>query len=236
MRLTNYFAGILALLLSWSAMADIYTPFHAQYNAYRNGQKLGTANQLLEKLNQDQFKLTYQTDVSYFFLSDKRKEVSIFSIVDDSLKAFTYDYERTGTGTDHKLAALFDDNTKRIKLGTGDSFVWQNELDNQLVYFAIKQQLLAGKSQFTIPALNYRGELNDFNFMVEKTESLSLPFGDVEAIKVKRVREGSSRETYAWFAPSMDYLMVRLRQLKDGDEQGDIKLHRYNQITAEPSP
>ena len=225
--------AIALFAFSFSALADIFTPFHAQYNAYRNGSKLGTANQLLEKLSDNQFRLTYQTDVSYFFLSDKRKEVSVFDVNDNRILPYQYHYERTGTGSDHQLFAQFDHQAKKIKVAADEAPIVDlplaDTIDNQLIYFAIKQQLLTGSSHFVVPALNYRGEVTEFVFEVEKNETLTLPFGKVDTIKVKRIREGSSRETFAWFAPDMDYLMVRLRQLKEGDEQGDIKLHRFTQ-------
>ena len=232
----NKLVVIALLALSFSASGGVFTPFHAQYNAYRNGSKLGTANQLLEKLSDNQYRLTYQTDVSYFFLSDKRKEVSLFDLNKEQIIPLQYHYDRTGTGSDHRVLAQFDHQLQQIKVAEDDepivSLPMAKAIDNQLIYFAIKQQLKSGKQHFVVPALNYRGDITDFEFEVEKTEDLTLPFGVVQAIKIKRIREGSSRETFAWFAPKLDYLMVRLLQLKDGEEQGDIKLHRFSPLSA----
>ena len=38
------------------------------------------------------------------------------------------------------------------------------------------------------------------------------------AVKVKIIRENAKRETYAWFAPSLNYQLVRLQQFKEGEE------------------
>jgi hypothetical protein len=46
-------------------------------------------------------------------------------------------------------------------------------------------------------------------------------------VKLKINRGSSSRETFAWFSPSLDYALVRLQQFKDGKEQGDIKLKNF---------
>ena len=39
--------------------------------------------------------------------------------------------------------------------------------------------------------------------------------------------DSNKRETFAWFAPSLNYTLVRLQQFKEGDEQGDIKLKSF---------
>jgi hypothetical protein len=45
---------------------------------------------------------------------------------------------------------------------------------------------------------------------------------------VKLIRDSKKRETFAWFAPSLNYTLVRLQQFKEGDEQGDIKLKSFD--------
>ncbi len=80
--------------------------------------------------------------------------------------------------------------------------------------------------------LTDRGELKQYNLVVMSTEQLSLPYGLLEGVKVKIVRPNSSRETYAWFAPSLGYQLVRLKQFKDGEEQGDIQLSAFTTAAA----
>ena len=58
-------------------------------------------------------------------------------------------------------------------------------------------------------------------------EQLDLPYGTIEALKVEIERDSSSRVTYAWFAPDLNYQLVRLQQFKDGDEQGDLRLKAF---------
>ena len=59
-------------------------------------------------------------------------------------------------------------------------------------------------------------------------ETVDLPYGKIEAIKVEIVRESKSRYTLAWFAPDLNYQLVRLQQFKDGDEQGDLRLKAFS--------
>jgi carbamoylphosphate synthase large subunit len=47
-------------------------------------------------------------------------------------------------------------------------------------------------------------------------------------VKVKVKRESNKRQTFAWFAPSIDFVLVRIQQFKEGEEQGDIRLSSYS--------
>ena len=58
-------------------------------------------------------------------------------------------------------------------------------------------------------------------------EQLDLPFGMIEGIKVKILRENSTRETIAWFSPQLNYQLVKLQQFKSGNEQGEIRLKHF---------
>ncbi|GAB2705236.1 DUF3108 domain-containing protein [Aliiglaciecola sp. 3_MG-2023] len=224
------FSGIVlfCLTLGASAHAAELIEFDAQYKAFRYGKELGTAELKLESLGRERFRLSYQSKVSMFFLSDKRSEVSLFSFTDDKIVPFKYNYERTGFGSDKSLVAQFDRQKNSIKINNDSSLHWHNEFDNQLYRLDIQLQLAEGKKDLQYNLLNYRGELRQYNLVVMSTEQLSLPYGLLEGVKVKIVRPNSSRETYAWFAPSLNYQLVRLKQLKDGEEQGDIQLSAFS--------
>jgi hypothetical protein len=45
----------------------------------------------------------------------------------------------------------------------------------------------------------------------------------VDTVVVERVRDDDERSTRIWFAPSLNYLLVRLRQIEK-DEDNDVML------------
>ena len=51
-----------------------------------------------------------------------------------------------------------------------------------------------------------------------------LPYGLVKAIRLKREVVDKKRVTYAWFAPELNYLLVKLYQVKGGVEQFEAQL------------
>lgn len=221
-----------------NASSVALTPFHAQYTAYKWDDDVGNVEMKLERLSPSQYSLTYSSKVSKFFLSDKRYEHSIFTVENGTLVPSQYYYSRSGTGPDDKLNVSFGKNGSDSILveaeGEERSLAWENEIDNQIYRIDLPRKLAAGKTTTEYHFINYRGQKRHYGIEVVGKEKLNLPYGHLDTIKVKLVRDSKTRETFAWFAPELDYNLVRLQQFKDGDEQGDIKLRSYVTLTGKP--
>lgn len=209
-----------------------FVDFSAEFAAFRYGRELGNATIALSKVSEKQYRLDYSSSLSIFFLSDKRKETSYFSIENQQIIPHNYIYIRTGTGSDKHVNVVFDHDKNKILVNDRPSFPLEDQFDNQLYRLDIQAKLAAGQSDFNYKIINYRGELREYQFKVLNNEKLSLPFGEIETIKVAMLRENSTRQTYVWFAPALNYQLVRLQQFKDGEEQGDIQLRQF---TLKPS-
>lgn len=208
-----------------SSIAQTLKPFEAKYDAYRNGSKLGDAIMRLTEEPSGHYMLYYKSDVSIFFLSDKREETSVFSVTDSGkLVPWQYQYKRTGTGSDKKLSLEFDSEKNEITINKKSVINWNGEWDNQLYRIDFQNQLKTKAENIRYDLINYRGQKKQYNFEIIGEEMVNLPYGSINAIKVKTIRANKNRETYSWFAPDLDYLLVRLQQFKKGDEQGDIQL------------
>jgi hypothetical protein len=207
--------------------ADPFSDFAAEFKAYRFGKELGRADLALSKLEDNNYRLDYSSSVSIFFLSDKRKETSYFTIEDDKIIPQSYVFKRTGTGSNKHTRIDFDHEKSKILVNDRPSFPLEDQFDNQLYRLDLQAKLAKGETKFEYRVINDRGEYREYQMQVLGTESLVLPFGSIDAIKVGIVRENSSRSTFAWFSPALNYQLVRLQQFKDGEEQGDIKLSQY---------
>jgi len=206
-------------------------PFEATYTAFKWGDDVGNATMKLEPLADEQYSLTYSSHVSKFFLSDERFEHSIFMIEDSSLVPSQYHYARTGTGPDSEISILFKKSPSPVVVVEGkDNLVWDDELDNQLYRIDLGRQLAVDKRDLGYDFINYRGQKRHYGIHILGKETLALPYGKLDTIKVKLVRDSKTRETFAWYSPKLDYQLVRLQQFKDGDEQGDIKLKAYKRL------
>ncbi|MFT5541967.1 MAG: hypothetical protein ACI97K_000902 [Glaciecola sp.] len=209
---------------------DLPSPFLAKYDAYRHDNNVGSAELSLKATSKDLYELKYSSKVSRFFLSDKRYETTLFSFADGLITPVSYAFKRKGTGPNKSLNATFDNDSKTIIIKDKENLEWNGELDNQLFRIDISRQLAQGKNQFTYKFLNYRGQKRNYQIEVVGKETLQLPYGVVEAVKVKVNRESKKRQTFAWYAPSLDFVLVRLQQFKEGEEQGDIRLKTYQEL------
>ena len=59
-----------------------------------------------------------------------------------------------------------------------------------------------------------------------------LPYGLVKTIRLKREVIEKKRVTYAWFAPELDYLLVKLHQIKGDVEQFEAQLQSVITINS----
>ena len=203
-------------------------PFDAKFVAYRAGSDVGYAVLSLKTVDANEYELTYKSKLSRFFLSDKRYEKSLFKIENDVFVPLHYEYKRTGTGSNKSLSLNFNEEKQKIHIDEKTSLDWAGEFDNQLFRIDLPQKLAAGNEEARYDFINYRGEKRRYDVSVQAQENLSLPYGQLNAIKVKIDRQSNSRVTYAWFAPSLDYNLVRLQQFKNDKEQGDIQLESFS--------
>jgi len=72
------------------------------------------------------------------------------------------------------------------------------------------------------------GDITRLHFERQGEERIEVPFGTFDTIKVERVREDKDRRLIAWFAPALDWLPVRVRQIRDGSTVARMELRRLN--------
>lgn len=222
-----FLSVLVSLTISPLANADEIEPFKATYTAYHDDDDVGEATLHLIKLTDDMYQMEYYSSVSKFFLSDKRYERSVFKMSDEDLMPVTYEYIRRGTGPNKALNLNFDAQNQQIIVNEEETMPWRGELDNQLFRIDLSRQLANDKRKVTYDFINYRGEKRQYRLEVLDTETLTLPYGEVAAIKVKINRESKKRVTFAWFSEELDWSLVRLQQFKEGKEQGDIRLKSF---------
>ncbi len=66
--------------------------------------------------------------------------------------------------------------------------------------------------------------MKDYTYQYDGEEELILPYGLVKTVRYKREIKAKKRITYTWFAPELNYLLVKLYQIKAGNEQFEAQL------------
>ncbi len=210
-------------------------PFIAKYKLYRSGKEHGTAERELFALN-SLYRLRYESSIEWMIFSDERFESSEFKVENNQVKPLSYKMQRKGTGPDRTYSVTFDRENKKIigpkkrrnkrrKKEVPGAQKWdENWLDPISYQQQLNIDLRLGKKDFKYAFINRKGAEHEYVFKLTGEETLMLPYGEVKALKVERVYEDSDRQTIAWYAPELDYALVRIWKGKSGVEQFDIHL------------
>lgn len=209
--------------------------FNASFNLTRGNFKIGTMDVSLQL--EDDGHYVYKTRsrpvrwLGWFF-KDNLDESSRGVIIGDRIKPATYTYTRTG-GKKEKHAELnFDWQTMTVKNNV-DSIPWEmgitdGTLDRLVVQLAMMQSLTGGKKTMRYQIAD-GGKLKQYDFAVIGTETIDLPAGRFETVKLKKLRSNTKRETLLWCAPKLGYLPVRIwqREKDDSEYQSDLVSFTY---------
>lgn len=99
----------------------------------------------------------------------------------------------------------------------------ENSLDRLSFQLQLQQDLLLRKPNVTYKIV-HNNSIKNNQFDIIGEEIITTKAGDVKTLKIKVVRENTSRVTFIWVATDWKYLLVRLIQLKDNKEQFSIEL------------
>jgi hypothetical protein len=211
-------------------------PYIARYKLFRSGKEHGSAERELFTLN-SLYRLRYESSIKWMIFSDERFETSEFKIENNQVMPLNYKMERKGTGPDRSYSVTFDRENKKIIGPKKRKKRRKNQLpgatkwdESWLDPISYQQQLYIdlrlGKKEFNYAFINRKGVENEYKFRAVGEELLMLPYGSVKAIKIERVYDQESdRQTVAWFAPELDYALVRIWKGKSGVEQFDLQLN-----------
>ena len=92
------------------------------------------------------------------------------------------------------------------------------------------EQVRKGFSSAELQVLD-GGKIKNMRFINEGTQTLNTKLGTFETVVVRRVRQGSSRETVTWFAPKLNYVPVQIEQLKKGNLVARLKINKLKDLS-----
>ncbi len=221
MRICTQLISVLLLMTALSAQAtELFRPYKAVYKAQWDiGISFGgdAIGQLQRKGDR------WISSLSAKALIAKMNEFSEFTIVDQTIQPQLYEYHRKviGSNKDAVLKFNWDNNTvvndvakkpwsMDIAAGTQDNLSYQMQL---------RLDLAAGKTDLSYQVAD-GGRIKTYPFIIIGTETVTTAIGSFEAIKIQRDRgQDSKRETFIWYAPELDYIVVKLQQVeKSGKE------------------
>lgn len=225
------FAGA---LLPTSLIAGELTQYEASYDILRKGSNYGSAVRTLKKLKDNTYKVNYSSDIHWMIFSDTREESSTFTFKDQKVTPIHYYQKSEGTLPDEDYKIDFNFKNHTI-LSNQSKYPlkcqWHDNYQNSISYqVQVREGLKNGQTSFSFPLIDKKGKCREYNFEVVGKEMITLPIGNIETVKVKRLYDSDKRQAIAWFAPEMDYMLVRMWKGKKGTEQFEIQLNSFTVI------
>jgi hypothetical protein len=221
------------LLCTWAASGvaqDALQPFMGTYTVEWRGINAGTSTLELTRLGGNDYVYRSSNVARGFFrlaFPDAITQISHFSIVADSVRPAAYHGDDGSSDKKRSVDLAFDWQAMRVK-GTAeekpvDQPLKPNTQDSLSVQIALMRDLAAGRSPERFWLIT-KDELNDYQYTRESNATLDTPLGKLDTVIYRSQRQGSSRVTRLWFAPSLGYLPVRAQQLKRGKPEFTLSI------------
>lgn len=214
-----------------NALHKTIPAFSASYSVLHKSDPVGTATRELTYQDDGNIDYHYQTKVKWLIFSQIRTETSILKLKDNIVTPLHYINSREGTGKDKYYEWKYnaEENTaqdigRKRRVSTLD---FSNNLQDKLSYHLQHRINLiqdATQPSYTYPVVSTSGTVKDYIYELDGEEELILPYGMIKTIRFKREVKEKERVTYAWFAPELNYLLVKLYQVKAGTEQFEAQL------------
>lgn len=217
------------LAVSATAMAQDWQPvrpFEAQYDAYFKGISVGSGERSLKLTAPKTYRATSHAKVlggagmSYDETSQFRYEGQ--KIISEGFKRTKKVLlgSHTITGMpDRNGGLIINSDDKRQHIKAGD---WGNTLDSSAFMVQFQTDVKNGQTTFHYHYVE-GDDVKDYRFKIDGKESITVPAGTYETIRLKRIHKGS-HETIMWLAPKLDYQLVKMQTLRDGKRWSSMEL------------
>ncbi|HSE11597.1 MAG TPA: DUF3108 domain-containing protein [Rudaea sp.] len=228
-----FLAGLAAAFAAAAAWADDpapVAPFQADYEVLRNGKELGRATLTLRSAGDGTWEFNNQTKGTKGMASLLGVDVvekSTFRWHDGQPEGLHYSYLQEAAIKSRERSTEFDWRTHEAQSRDGKN-VWtaplQNSaIDRNLVTVALMARLKSGNRDLTFHVVD-KDKVAEQRYAQGPKETLSLPAGRIDAVRIERQRTDKSRTTTSWFAPQRNWLPVQIEQVEKNGETITMRL------------
>ena len=209
--------------LSVSDQSDGLKPFEANFTVGNNFVTAASATLSLSGSDENWIYSLTIIPSGIFKLSGKGRieELSTLKFTNKEFQTQSYNHRQLGD-KDRDVGALFDWQTNQLTFQYRDEdnvIEFSNPIyDRFSITLTVRERLRSGFDQLTYQVFD-RGRIKPVVFENEGIETLNTKLGELEAYKVRSYNDDGTRKraTTTWYAPSLDYVPVRIEQHKEGN-------------------
>lgn len=231
MKTLTTLMSLLLLSLSSNSIAEpVLRPFTAHYSVSKSGIEVGTTQLSLHE-NNGHWVLVSETEaigLLKLIKPGKIIERSDLNMTEEGMKLRRYEHKEEERGGHRQAVGEADwaggtlDFNYRGKIGKA-SLVQPPLYDRLSSMLGVMQALSEDKREVALQVFD-GDEIKQMRFEASNGELLSTPMGEIQALLVKRIRDNSSRKTLTWYAPSLNFLPVKIEQFKRGELVGRLEI------------
>lgn len=204
--------------------------YTAEYGVEYKGRSLGTATFSVMAAGDGEYVFESRTQARGLLKLARPNpllERSRFEVVAGRIQPASFEYEDGSRRGEDSYRAEFDWRAKRVVVETASGRAEYDlsgaVLDRGAMQVALMRDLARGASVGPYVLFDEDG-LKTYRYEREADERIETPAGVFDAHVYAQQREGSSRITRLWVAPSLEFLPVRIAQFRDGEVYTDFTL------------
>lgn len=216
-------AGLLLVagLVTSLAQAAELPGFRAVYQVSAAGLTLGRMTVSLERQDSGYVysKDTETEGLMALFRDDHMQERSEGVLANGRVQPQTYFYLHERSKGDRREEMQIGEGMARGSYRDRDfeRAVPADVQDRASMELYLMQALQEGRKDVTVPVME-RGKLKSYHFRVEAQETVEVPAGEYDTLRVRILRETNPQVTVIWLAQQLHYLPVRIEHQEDEDE------------------
>jgi len=227
---------LLSSVLTLPALEAAPLPsFTATFQIMRDSLRLGTNQVALTVEENGDYRYeshTWPSSWISWLLKEDLRELSRGIMDQAGIRPLFYQYRRSGRRTARTAELTFDWETSTVVNDVDDSR-WEmtipaGTLDKLSTQLGIMRELQNGATEKTF-AVADGGKLKQYAFQVIGTETVELPAGSFETVKLKRVGDSTKKLTTIWCAPELHYLPVRILQRNEDLSEYRRELENFSE-------
>jgi hypothetical protein len=218
--------SVLSLVLYASTSAAQLVEYRAEYEARYKGRNVGSSVFALERKTESGeyvFSSSMQAKGLLRLASPKPiVDRAEFELANDSIvpQRFTHE-DGSRKGEDNHTIAFDWDAASAVVSGDGyerEISLRSGVLDRGSLQVALMQTLAAGNQPASFAVLDEES-IDEYAYEFEGQHTIATELGEIEVLRFRQQRAGSSRYTIIDLAPSLDYVPARIEQIRDGESQ-----------------
>lgn len=218
--------------MAGTASDPVLTEFEAVYEVHRGNFEIAEVRMSLKLTQKGIYRFTSRSEavgMLAWFMSDVITEESIFRMDGHHFRPVSYEYRHKGSSKNRDESIIYDwtngvaeldyrGNTSTVELEEGT-------IDRFLLQLSTAAALDKGADRYAVRVLD-NGRVTQFTLQAADEEKIRTPAGSYTTLPVSKSDKDDDKRITFWFAPTLNYVPVRIERVKKNEEPMRMELKR----------